>query len=135
MGFLVIIGLIVIGYFTYYKIKDKIAWDRHFEHMKWEQSEEGKRILAERKIAEENEWCKGKNTSTDLIGITGDYFQANFSGGDYHGYGYGTTYYCKYVDSLNCMYCARRRIVQKDEKYYYGSSKNCEYYSVDYSDD
>ena len=98
-------------------------------------SEEGKRILAERKIAEENEWCKGKITSTDLMSITGDYFLVNFSGGDYSVNTHGTTYYCKFVNSPNCMYCARRRIVQKDEKYYYGSSNNCEYYSADYSDD
>ena len=133
MELFIIIVLIVIGYFAYYKIKDKIAWDKHFEYLKWEQSEEGKKILAERKIAEENEWCIDKATSTDLVGVTGDYFQVNFLAGDY--YGNGTTYPCKYNNSFNCMYCSRRRIVQKDDKYFYGSSKNCEYYSVDYSDD
>lgn len=127
MGLFIIIFLIVVGCFAYRQQKNQKAIEEHRKFERWRNSEEGKKEIAEREIEEEIKWCQNKAYSSERATVTGDYFQPNF-------YGYATTYYCKFENSSNCMYCCRRREVQRDGKYYYGSSKNCEYYSP-YSDD
>lgn len=109
--------------------KEQAERDRlHNEWVKWSNTEEGKQELARRKLEADTNWSKGKPFSNERSIVTGDHY--SMGGGDWS-YS-GTTYYCKYANSPNCMNCSRRKEIFLNDKYYYGESDNCYYFSHDY---
>ena len=105
--------------------------ERERQYAQWCNSEEGKRELARRKLKADIAWSTGKPCSDERSIVTGDYYLKK-------DYGIGkesdsiTKYYCKHSDSEICMYCSRRKELFLNDKYYYGESDKCYYYSRSY---
>ncbi len=124
---LIIIFIVTISIIKHAIKKDDLQ--RWIEHQNYATSEQGKKEIAERKLNEKTEWCKGKSGCIERTMVTGDYFATDYGRGAWNGN--GTDYPCKYQDTSNCMYCLRRREEELNNKFYYGYSENCEHYVID----
>ena len=106
MSVLLAVVLVVVLYFAYYGIKDRIkAYKNH---------------------KEKADFLNYKTSTPELAVISDDFFKPDMSCGKREKG--GITYPCVYKNDFHCLYCRRRREVEYNGTHYYGYSRNCQFY-------